>query len=348
QPQDSLVFLEAKPKTEMKVNIVSESEFSVKGHGVHTAYLEHVNSLKKLKDITVQVNKLGVADITHIHTVGAYSLLHLLFGGGKKVVSAHVVPASFVGSLVLAKWWLPLAKLYLRWFYNRADLVLAVSDETKRELVRLGVKKPIEIMYNSIDTAVYKKTAQGRKAARAKLGLHASDWLVVGAGQVQPRKRIDSFVVAAKRLPDMKFTWVGGMPFKRVAADYDKMNRLMKAAPANANFTGVIELEAVKDYYHAADAFLLPSSQETFGLVVIEAAASGLPVVVRDIQDYDETFKGYVSMFKNDKELVSRLQELRNDSNHFSAQVKLSAQLAERYDSKAAAERLVDLYTSLI
>ncbi|HET7630487.1 MAG TPA: hypothetical protein VFK03_03875, partial [Candidatus Saccharimonadales bacterium] len=61
----------------MKVNIVSESEFSVKGHGVHTAYLEHVNSLEKLKDITVQVNKLGVADITHIHTVGAYSLLHL-------------------------------------------------------------------------------------------------------------------------------------------------------------------------------------------------------------------------------------------------------------------------------
>lgn len=331
----------------MRINIVSESEFSVKGHGVHTAYLEHVNSLQKLQDLTVQVNKFGPVDITHIHTVGAYSLAQLLLGAGKKVVSAHVVPASFVGSLVLAKWWLPLAKVYLRWFYNRFDLVLAVSDETKRELQKLGVKKPIEIMYNSIDTTVYKKTAADRRKARSKLGLKDSDWLVVGAGQVQPRKRIDSFVAAAKNLPDMKFIWVGGMPFKRAAADYDKMNRLMKNAPDNIRFTGVIELEAVKEYYHAADVFLLPSNQETFGLVVIEAAASGLPVVVRDIHDYDETFRGYSTMFKDDKELTGLLERLRTDKKLYAVQVKSSAELARKYDSKAAARRLVDLYRTV-
>ncbi|HET8690267.1 MAG TPA: glycosyltransferase [Candidatus Saccharimonadales bacterium] len=332
----------------MKINIVSESEFSVQGHGVHTAYLEHVNSLKKLKDISVWVNRFGATDITHLHTVGIYAVAHLLFGSGKKVASAHVVPASFVGSLILAKWWLPLAKIYLCWFYNRADLVLAVSDETKRELVKLGVRKPIEILYNSIDTEAYKKTTADRQAARSKLGLKASDWLVVGAGQVQPRKRIDSFVAAAKQLPAMKFIWVGGMPFKRAAADYDKMNRLMKQAPANTAFTGVIELTDVKGYYHAADVFLLPSSQETFGLVVIEAAASGLPVVVRDIHDYDETFRGYVSMFKNDGELSDLLQKLRADKRLYGRQVEASRALADKYDSRAAADRLVELYGSLI
>ncbi|HET6622350.1 MAG TPA: glycosyltransferase family 4 protein, partial [Candidatus Saccharimonadales bacterium] len=331
----------------MKVSVVSESEFSVKGHGVHTAYVEHVNSLKALKNVTVQVNKFGSADITHIHTVGVYSLAHLLLGSSKKVISAHVVPASFVGSLIFAKWWLPLAKLYLRWFYNRADLVLAVSDETKRELLRLGVKQPIEVMYNSIDTNVYKKTVRNRLAARTKLSLKDSDWLVVGAGQVQPRKRIDSFVAAAKALPKMKFIWVGGMPFKRVAADYDKMNRLMKKTSSNTNFTGVIELEAVKDYYHAADVFLLPSSQETFGLVVIEAAASGLPVVVRDIHDYDETFRGYAAMFKNDEQLIEVLKKLKNDKEFYASQIEASVKLAFKYDSKAAALRLINLYKSL-
>jgi 1,2-diacylglycerol-3-alpha-glucose alpha-1,2-galactosyltransferase len=331
----------------VRVNIVSESEFSVKGHGVHTAYLEHVNSLKKLNGVIVQVNKFGLADITHIHTVGVYSLVHLMVGSGKKVVSAHVVPASFVGSLILAKWWLPLAKVYLRWFYNRADLVLAVSDETKRELIKLGVTKPIEVMHNSIDTGVYKKSAKDRQAARKRLGLTPKDWLVVGSGQVQPRKRIDSFVTAAKALPAMKFTWVGGMPFKRAAANYDKMNRLMKTAPDNTKFTGVVELDAVKDYYHAADAFLLPSSQETFGLVVIEAAASGLPVVVRDIHDYDETFRGYAAMFNDDEELVQVLKKLKTDKKFYAAQAKASAKLAVAYDSKAAALRLIDLYKSL-
>ncbi|HET8690210.1 MAG TPA: glycosyltransferase [Candidatus Saccharimonadales bacterium] len=329
------------------MNIVSESEFSVKGHGVHTAYLEHVNSLKKLKAVTVRVNKLGPADVTHIHTVGVYSVAHLLLGAGKKVVSAHVVPASFVGSLILAKWWLPLAKIYLRWFYNQADLVLAVSDATKRELLSLGVKKPIEVVYNSIDTSVYKKSARDRRAARKQLGLRPQDWLVVGSGQVQPRKRMDSFVAAAKALPDMKFTWVGGMPFKRAAADYDKMNRLMKQAPDNTKFTGVIDLEEVKDYYFAADVFLLPSSQETFGLVVIEAAASGLPVVVRDIHDYDETFRGYAAMFQDDDHLFRILKRLKTDKKFYSAQAKLSDQLAAKYDSEASAGRLVELYKSL-
>lgn len=332
----------------MKINIVSESEFSVKGHGVHTAYLEHVNSLRGLADVTVRVNRFGAADITHLHTVGVYSLAHLLFGGGKKVVSAHVVPASFVGSLVLAKWWLPLAGLYLRWFYNRADLVLAVSDETRRELEKLGVSRPIEVMYNSIDTSVYQKTTESRRAAREQLGLGLSDWLVVGSGQVQPRKRIDSFVMAAKKLADMRFIWVGGMPFGRAAASYDKMNRLIKQAPANTSFTGVIDLEKVKDYYHAADVFVLPSSQETFGLVVIEAAASGLPIVVRDIHDYDETFRGYALMFSNDQDLVDLLQRLRSDHDFYETQVGLSNKLAAKYDSRIAARRLLELYQDLV
>ncbi len=331
----------------MKVNVVSESNFSVKGHGVHTAFLEHVNSLKKIKNVQVAVNKFGAADVTHVHTVGAFSLAQLLFGHGKKVVSAHVVPASFIGSLVLASLWAPLARLYLKWFYNRADLVLAVSDETKHELEKLGVKSDIEVFYNSIDIEVYKKTARDRQAARRTLGLSKDDWLVVGAGQVQPRKRIDTFVAAAKALPEVRFIWVGGMPFKRAAASYDKMKRLIERAPDNLKFTGVIELEEVRDYYFAADVFLLPSSQETFGLVAIEAAAASLPVILRDIKDYDQTFRGDVEMFSDDKGLVAKLIRLKADEKYYQKLVKSSARLAKKYDSKASAKRLVELYKSL-
>ncbi|HEX8390151.1 MAG TPA: hypothetical protein VF597_01915, partial [Candidatus Saccharimonadales bacterium] len=113
---------------QLKVSVVSESEFSVQGHGVHTAYVELTNALKKLSDVEVVVNQRGPADITHLHTVGIYALRRLLWDKNKKVVSAHILPASLVGSLVGAKVWLPLAKAYLRWFYNKADLVFAVSD----------------------------------------------------------------------------------------------------------------------------------------------------------------------------------------------------------------------------
>ncbi len=332
----------------IKVTMVSESEFTVQGHGVHTAYVELTNALKKRDDVEVTVNQFGEADITHIHTVGIYALRHLLAPASKKVVSAHIVPDSLVGSLVGARLWLPLAKLYLRWFYNRADMLFAVSDETKRSLEKLGVKKPIEIVYNLVDTSRYVTTPADKTAARKALGIAEDAWVVVGSGQVQPRKRVDDFVSAARELADMDFIWVGGMPFGKLAADHGNMQHMLENAPENFRCTGVIEHEAVKQYYQAADVFWLPSEQETFGLVVVEAAAAGLPVVLRAIPDYDETFKGAAVMVAED-EVVPALEHLRHDAGAYAEARELAMkEIAKRFDSVAGAERVVAIYRKLL
>lgn len=331
----------------IKVSVVSESEFMAKGHGVHTAYIELTNALKNRSDVEVVVNKRGSADITHLHTVGAYALFRLLFDTSKKVISAHIVPASLVGSLVGARFWAPLASVYLRWFYNRADLVFAVSDETKRVLLGIGVTKPIEVVYNVIDTSRYKTTTSDRIAAREKLTIAQDAWLVVGAGQVQPRKRIDSFVSVAKQLPDVRFIWVGGMPFGKLAAENSAMQTLIDTAPKNVSFTGVIELEDVRKYYQAADVFWLPSIQETFGLVVVEAAASGLPVMLRDIPDYLETFAD-AALLRNEAEFAITIEKLRNDQKFYKESQQKAATIATRFDSITGANHIVDIYHSLL
>ena len=330
----------------MKVTVISESEFSVKGHGVHTAYVELTNALRKLDDVEIAVNRKVASDITHIHTVGIYALYYLLTGKSKKVISAHIVPASLVGSLVGAKLWLPLAKRYLRWFYNRADMVFAVSDDTKRELEELGVTKPIEIVYNLVDTSNYHTVPADKIAARAKVGVNAAAWLVVGSGQVQPRKRVDDFVAAARELPDMQFIWVGGMPFGRLAADHSDMQKLIDVAPSNVTFTGVVDHADVKTYYQAADVFWLPSEQETFGLVVVEAAAAGLPVVLRDISDYTETFAQDALLVKPEK-IVETLNALRNDTAFYIASRTSAERIAKRYDSVEGAKKVKAIYERL-
>jgi len=327
--------------------MISESEISVKGHGVHTAYVEMANALRRRKDVRLTVNRADRPDICHIHTVGFFALRFLLMRRGKKVVSAHIVPASLVGSLLAAKYWLPLARWYLRKFYNRADLVLAVSDETRDEVKRLGVKKPIEIFYNIIDTSRYATSPARKRAARQRLGITDDAWLVIGNGQVQPRKRIDTFVRLAKELPDMQFIWVGGVPFKAAAADYGKMKQFMEHPPQNVQFTGVIPLESVREYYQAADVFLLPSDQETFGMVVVEAAASSLPVVLRDIHDYDHTFRDD-ALLAHEKDFATVLRQLRSDKKMYAHAVRRAARIAERYDSEAGAEHLVALYKKLL
>jgi 1,2-diacylglycerol-3-alpha-glucose alpha-1,2-galactosyltransferase len=332
----------------LRIKQISESAFSVQGHGVHTAFVETVRALEKRTDTKVYSNARRVrVDVTHIHTIGLYSLAFLLFGSGKKVVSAHVVPASFVGSLVLAKYWLPLASWYVKWFYNRADLVIAVSDATKRELQALGVKRPIEVMYNMVDTSRYIPARTAKSAARKKLGIAEDAFVIIGAGQVQPRKRVDSMVTAAKACPELTFMWVGGMPFGKVAADNAKMQRMMDRAPKNMLFPGIVPLEDIKQYYWAADVFFLPSDQETFGLVVVEGAAAGLPVVLRDIPDYTETFSD-VALLVSEKDFAPTFRRLHTDHAYYENLKRKAKKLAERFDSGRSADRLMELYEELV
>ena len=231
------------------INLVSESEFTVQGHGVHTAYLEMRHILESQPDVKLLVNDKpkSTTDITHIHTFGFFSLRRLLSRkGGLKVVSAHVVPDSLVGSIVGAKVWIHAFKYYLRWFYNRANLVIAVSPYTEKELLRLGVKRPIVVLPNSIDTNQYKNTQAEKRRCRRELGLSDDKFIIIGNGQIQPRKRFDTFIDIADKLPDVQFIWIGGIPFKAAGAGYAKLSHQIKHAPDNVLITDVISLERAR------------------------------------------------------------------------------------------------------
>lgn len=334
---------------QIKVDLISESDFSVQGHGVHTAFVEMRDSLNKQKNIDLSVNtRRKDADIVHIHTIGLYSLRHLLRRRVKKVVVAHLLSDSFVGSLKGARVWKPLADWWLRFFYNRADVVQAVSTYTVEGLQEMGIKKPIELIYNSIDSSRYTRDDISKRNARSQLGISDDDFVVLGVGQVQPRKRVDLFVEMALKLPQVSFMWVGGIPFRSVSADAGKMGKLMKNTPSNLTFPGIVPLETMPVYFQAADAFVLPSEQETFGLVVVEAASAGLPIVLRDLHDYDDTFRGDVLLVKSDQEFIDSIQKLSSDNDYYHQIAQKSKRIASRFDSNASARKLVDLYIKLL
>lgn len=328
------------------VNLVSESEFTVQGHGVHTAYLEMRHILESQPNIKLLINAKPrtKADITHIHTVGFFALRRLLSRhGGLKIVSAHIVPDSLVGSLVGARVWVHFFKYYLRWFYNRANVVIAVSPYTEKELVKLGVKRPIVTIPNSIDTTQYKNSKVEKKRCRKKLGLDPDKFIVVGNGQIQPRKRFDTFIKVAKELSYIQFIWIGGIPFKAAGADYARLHHQMKTAPDNVLITDVIPLDQAQLYMKAGDLMFMPSTQETFGLAIIEGAACGMPVIVRNIHDYDATFGDLVIRSSEDKfaEIINRM--MADDDLYADGQRKAKL-LAQKYDSATIGQQLLDLY----
>lgn len=331
----------------LKINMISESATGVKGHGVHTAFEETVNALAKDKSIDLAVNSRRPADINHIQTVGPYSLSILLFGKGKKVVTVHVIPDSFVGSLVGAKYWYGLGAAYLKFFYNRADQLIAVSDEVKTSLEQqLRVKPNIKVIFNSIDSAEYKSSAQEKQKLRREMSFNQDDIVIVSSGQIQPRKRFDVFVELARSLPDYKFIWVGGIPFKHFGAQYGQMMRQIRSAPKNLQVTGVIEHDQVRSYFVAADIFILPSEQENHPLAVIEAAAAGLPIILRDLKLYDSSF-GQLAIRGNDSRFASQIKKLAHDNKYRQDAIKNSSQIAHRFDSQSTTRKLIATYRAL-
>lgn len=325
--------------------MVSESAFTVQAHGVHTAFVEMTNALQARDDTDVVVNKFRRrADITHIQTFGPYSLLHLLFGSGKKVISVHVVPDSLVGSIAGAKYFYGLAKWYMRLFYGHADLLLAVSKMVETTLhEQLKIKKPVIVLYNTVDMSLFVTLAVDKQAARKKLGIEPDKKVVVGNGQIQPRKRFDLFCEAAKALPNSQFIWIGGITFKRLGADYQNQQHLVDTKPANVLVTGVIGHDDVKQYLQVSDVFFLPSEQENHPMAVLEAAGTGLPIVVRDIPEYNDTF-GEDVVRGTDETFVTLLSHLISDANFYVGAVSKAHGMAARFDSKAGGQKLVEAY----
>lgn len=332
----------------LTVNMASESDVSVQGHGVHTAYVELAEALERRDDVHVVRGGYGkqvACDVYHLHTIGTAMWPKIRDRRGKLVVSAHVVPDSLVGSLRMARWWRPLARAYMRWFYRRADRVLAVSGTVAHALATELRVDPdrIEVLHNTIDMSAYRTTTQDRAAARQELGIDEGAFVVVGVGQVQPRKRVDLFERLAREHPDITFVWVGGIPFKHLAADYGAMRRLMERAPANLVFTDALPHEQVKIHLQAADVFCLPAEQENHPMCILEAAGVGLPVVARDIPEYDDTFGEDVLRCQDDT-FGAALRQLRDDPAAREQWRQGARRIAERFDSSAAASRLVRIY----
>jgi 1,2-diacylglycerol-3-alpha-glucose alpha-1,2-galactosyltransferase len=330
----------------LTVNLVSETVYGSTGHGVHTAFLQTRTALERA-GVDVRVNAGAGCDIVHIETMGPRSLWLLLHTRERAVVTAHVVPESMVGSFALAPLWLPIGAAYMRAFYSLGDEVLAVSPEVVEGLERMGLNTPVRFVPNAIDVDRFKPQPGWREQVRSELGIADDAFVVICAGQVQPRKGVRTFVEAARALPDVTFVWAGGMPFKRLTAHYHEMRRIVADAPANCLFLGDLPYDDMPRHFAAADCLLFPSSQETFGLAIIEAAAAGLPLLLRDLPTYRPLF-GEAFLAGDDVTFVELVRALRDDVTLRERYAKRARDLATHFDCGRHAQLLLTAYDEVL
>ena len=336
----------------IKINILSIAE-KYPGQGVCSATEDHKFILEKYSNYERFENKLtGNFDILHVHTLNFQSFFSLLLNKRKSfcVTSAHVVPNSLIGSFKFSRLWVPFSKGYIRTIYNLSHKVLAVSEETKNELIKDLKLKPEKILVfrNFVRKDMFytekEKKNEFKDLLRKQYGYNSNDFIILGSGQVQPRKGVQDFYALAKKMPDYKFIWVGGMPFKKMTEGSNKMQKLIENAPENLTFTGTIDRSKIIDYYRMSDVFFLPSTHETFGLVIIEAAGSGLPIVLRNLEVYKDIFNPYYLSGNNNDEFKNIFEELRNNNEQYINYSEKSYELFSEYNDEKAFNKLANIY----
>ena len=328
------------------VNLISETVDGCKGHGVHTAFLQTRDALQRA-DVDVRVNSSEPSDIMHIQTMGLRSLRYMLGARERTVLAAHIVPESLVGSFILASIWLPIGTWYMRAFYNLADEVLAVSPEVVDGLTRMDLEVPVRLVPNAVAVARFVPQPGWRAHIRARAGVAEDAFVAICVGQIQPRKGVDTFIETARAMPDVTFIWVGGTPFQRLTDHYSHMMRAVSEAPVNCHFVGDVHYDEMPQWYAAADCLFFPSRQETFGLAIIEAAAAGLPLVLRDLGTYRPLF-GDSYIAGDDATFVDEIASLRDDSELRASSQRRALDISARFDADRLAERLLDVYTEVL
>lgn len=169
------------------------------------------------------------------------------------------------------RWLAPLVRSHLRRFHNRAAATLVPTDALAQELAALGVENA-RLLRRAVDTRLFHL---GRRdpALRARWGVDASTPVMLYVGRIAAEKNLDlavrAFRTAQRQLPAMRFVWVGDGPARAA----------LQAANPDFIFAGTQRGEALARHIASTDLFPFPSLSETFGNVILEALACGVPVI---------------------------------------------------------------------
>jgi glycogen(starch) synthase len=277
------------------------------------------------------------ADVVHGHVgiYGGWLASRFASPGARVVVTEH---ASFLGRILGQ----PRSRALYAEVMNRADTVLCVSERLRCQLVEAfpGHSAKIHVVPNAV--------AIEQLPQRPEPVTELNRWIYVGkvaAGKGVP-ELVEAFATVAKTEPELRLTILGSgpllEPLRERAAQLGLADRIA--------FPGAVPPRRVFDFLHGHDLLVHPSKSETFGMTVVEAVGSGMPVLVTRCGGPQETLAGLdgvagllIDVSDDSEVIVEGYRRLAGQVARLDA-ARARSVLIERYGTRAVAARLAAVY----
>ncbi|MFN8465011.1 MAG: glycosyltransferase family 1 protein [Caldilineaceae bacterium] len=243
-------------------------------YGLPSMPLPFYPELRLVPPLISVMNQLRAFQPDLVHVINPVSLGIVGLEHGRRlkvpvVASYHTDVPGFAARWGLGILYHPLMQFF-RWLHNYADLNLCPSLPTLRELQRYGYKR-LNVWGRGVDSSLFHPGKRSLDWRRGVSNNESEKPLLLYVGRLSPEKRVDWLLPVLDSLPEARLVIVGDGPTR------PRLERMFSGRAVH--FTGYLRGEQLAQAYASCDIFVFPAANETLGNVVLEAMASGLPVV---------------------------------------------------------------------
>ncbi|MFX1519415.1 MAG: glycosyltransferase family 4 protein [Promethearchaeota archaeon] len=344
---------------------LQESPDGILVHRVKQPY--NFYAIKKLKEL----DKLRKIDVVHSHATSSflYSLtrslttvkkplfnhIHTTTLGGMAQQIASPMKYSF-SAAVKTNFWNTISLLRQKAMWKRADILIAVSNAIKDELINYyGIPdQKIRVVHNGVDIDLFKKTQEGLKL-KEQLGL-SDKHVVLFVGHFGLRKGLPYLLRAISKIselfPNVFLMAVGGTP-KWLRTDvYWNILRETITNLRITPFVGLVDKipnQELPKYYSMADVFVLPTLYDPCPKVILEAMACETPIIASKVSGIPELIEdgheGILIPSKNSSLLADKIIDLLSDQDNAKLMGKNARTRVEKeFTWRLCAQKILQLY----